>query len=236
MTRGDDTGRRPRVPRVQTSEDRDLAALERLQGARGELEAEGREQFGQLLTGDNTVPDPEAPRTVREDTTGVHELERRVQAALEDFDPRDARLARVVTRIVGQHIADDRIRRANRTLIAAAGVGDDELAARLKKLEDWKQTMVGTDERNGRIGRLTEMVRSTRWWYRAAVGLLLAVATGLGTVVTCAAKRIDERAHDEGRVEEWRRQTEMRLDAITGALWGAGMFTPVPPAPPGDVP
>src|SRR5688500_9022748 len=107
-----------------------------------------RSQFADLLTGDDTVPD--APRVIREDTTGVHELARRAADACEAIDPQGKRIAEAVARVIGDHLLNEKTRKANKALRDAAQSAatpmppaDDDCTERLTALETWRATLTG---------------------------------------------------------------------------------------------
>lgn len=247
------TGRRPKYE--MSDDDRSRRALD----------AAGREDFDQLLTGDDTVDDAHAePVRVRREITGVTEVADRAAAEVEQIDPQFARVARAVARVVVSHFHSDRMREANEVLRAAAGEPAeirnvvDELEKELRRRdhkiredvtaefsrlsEELKQheladtkvhtDLVGAAGTNGKVGELNRRV-GLIWGLLIAVALLAAGAAG-GAI---AAVRSSGR--DDGALDEWRRQVDaeraaddVRLEAITGALWRLGAFSPAPPAQP----
>jgi hypothetical protein len=292
----DQTGRRTRLPThdAHGAESADRARMEREQVDRA-LASAGREQVGQLIASDDTMPDPDAPQPeIHDEATDVQVIKQRVRKRVSSIPPVDlvAFGEALVEEIIGT-LRRGETRGANRDLVlesrggADTGPLRDELAdlgremrrrdeealktsaaaieavrgemrkGDHKSREDavasigqvsvafasherdyikFRADLVGESKTDGRLG---EMARSLGrlWALVVTVGILFGGA--IGTAVAVARSSGTE----EGDLRSWRRQvdaeradTERRLEAITGALWRLGAFTPAPPAPHGVIP
>ncbi len=174
--RPDDTGRRPKI---QSDDDRSLRSPGR--------------QRSQHDTLDNSL-DGEVQSEVLEEITDVHKI--LITAGVQN----DPRLAKVVRAVI-EHVTNAELRSANRDLEVATVRGDGpqvaamlgSIAEQLGNLEHWQAETIrwrlgleGVDQRNGRLGRLTDdfvaLKKQVRGWRRAAIAAITIAAASLGGI------------------------------------------------------